>query len=345
MRQVIIYGVLLALALGGAWARWTMEPTGEGEDKVVLLAGEVEQLESIEWKGEDAQAVLTRKTDEHGAYVWVQTVKVEERKTPPAAPGEEPLVEPVAELAEAALTERVEKKDVFKAGDKGDELLASFSPLHAIRRLDNVDPAKLTEIGLDAPKETLVVTRRGQAVTLSIGGEAYGTKDRYVRNEVTGEIFLLDDQLLKNIEFAKTRLPDRDLWSLERPGIASATLAAGEKSVQAEQRNPDDEAKATWARAGVEAADEQLATWMDKALKLKGTSYVDPESEDGPKDLQLRFSLTLTPAGKDKPETLQVFQDGPEGDYYGRSEHTRGTLKLLRAPTRELIEDVAALLP
>lgn len=338
MRQVIIYGALLALSLGGAWARWTMEPTGEGEDKVVLLAGEVEQLDSIEWKGEGGQALLTRKTDDHGAYLWVQTVKVEERKAPVTPPGEEPPLEPLAEL-----TEKVEKKDVFKAGDKGDELLASFSPLHAIRRLDAVDPAKLTEIGLDAPKETLVVTRKGQAVTLSIGGEAYGTKDRYVRNEATGEIFLLDDQLLKNIEFAKTRLPDRDLWSLDRPAITSATVTAGDKSLQAVQKNPDDEAKATWARADAGAGDEQLATWMDKALKLKGTSTVDPEAADGPKDLQLRLSLTLTPSGKARPETLQILQEGPDGDYYGRSEHTRGTLKLLRAPTRELIEDAAAL--
>ncbi|MCK6505593.1 DUF4340 domain-containing protein [Myxococcota bacterium] len=338
MRQVIIYGVLLALALGGAWARWTMEPEGEGGDKVVLLAGEVEQIDSIEWKGEDGQALLTRKTDDHGAYLWVQTVKVEERKSPPTPPGEEPPLEPLAEL-----TEKVEKKDVFKAGEKGDELLASFSPLLAIRRLDAVDPAKLAEIGLDAPKESLVVTRKGQAVTLVIGGEAYGTKDRYVRNEATGEIFLLDDQLLKSLEFAKTRLPDRDLWSLERPALASATLSDGSKSVEAVQKNPDDEAKVTWARAGSEAPDEQLATWMDKALKLKGTSYVDPEATDGPKDLQLRFRLTLTPTGKGKPETLEVLQDGAEGDYYGRSEHTRGLIKLLRAPTRDLVEDLPAL--
>ena len=339
MRPVIVYATLLVLSLIAAWMRWTAEPSGEGEDKVVLLAGEVEQLESIAWKGKDAEALLTRKTDDHGAYLWVSTTKWEERKAPPSPPGEEPALQPLP-----VVTERIERQDVFKASEKGDELLASFSPLHAIRRLEAVDATKLTEIGLDAPEETLVVTRKGKATTLVIGGEAYGTKDRYVRNEETKEVFLIDDQLLKSLEFAKTRLPDRDLWSLERPAIASARISDGSRTLEVAQKNPDDEAKATWARAGSEAADEQLATWMDRALKLKGTSYVDPQAEDGPKDLQPRFSLTLVPAGKGLPETLEVLQDGAEGDYYGRSEHTRGLLKLLRAPTRETVEDVPALL-
>ena len=54
--------------------------------------------------------------------------------------------------------------------------------------------------------------------------------------------------------------------------------------------------------------------------------------------------MRLTPSSpKAKAETLEVLQDGTDGDYYGRSEHTRGLLRLLRAPTRGVVEDVAGL--
>ena len=54
--------------------------------------------------------------------------------------------------------------------------------------------------------------------------------------------------------------------------------------------------------------------------------------------------MTLTPSGKGKPETLEILQDGADGDWYGRSEHTRATLKLLKAPTRAVNDDLAGLL-
>lgn len=351
MRQVIIYATLLVALLLGAWFRWTAAPVPDANGKVVLLAGDADQIDSIIWKGEDAQATLTRKTDDHGSYLWVSTTKWEKRKLPTKPPVTDPSADapdqPVSPAEPA--TERIERKSVFKASEKGDKLLADLSPLYALRKLDQLDDAKLAEIGLDAPKESLVLTRRGKTTTLSIGGESYGTKDRYVRDEGTKTVYLVDDQLLKTLKYAKTRLPDRSLWSLERPDIARVQVSTGTgteaMTVQAVQQNPDDAKKAAWVRADAAEGevDEQLTTWMDKALKLRGTSYVDPEADDGPKDLQPRFSMKLESAGKALPETVEVLQDGDGGDFYGRSEHTRGLLKLLRSPTRAVVDDVSTL--
>lgn len=345
MRQVIVYATLLVALLLAAWVRWTAEPTPDAAGKVVLLAGDADQLDTIVWKGEDAEATVTRKTDDHGTYLWVEHSKWDERKLegPPEVEADEDgsLGEAAVELPLA--TEKLERRTVFKASEKGDELLADFSPLYALRKLDSVDEDKLVEIGLDAPEETLVVTRKGKETTLLIGGEAYGTKDRYVREEASGAIYLVDDQVLKTLQYAKTRLPDRSLWSLGRADIATAVVLRGDAQLELTQKNADDDKKATWVRVGSDVEDEQLTTWVDKALKLKGTSYVDMDDEDAPTDLQARFSLKLVPSGKGLPETLEVLQDGDDGDFYGRSEHTRGLLKLLRAPTRAVVDDVDAL--
>jgi len=79
---------------------------------------------------------------------------------------------------------------------------------------------------------------------------------------------------------------------------------------------------------------------MEKALKLKGTSYSKPD--DDLSDLSLRFTLTYKDeAGQE--ETLSVFQVGEEGDWWGTSEHTRGHVKMLRGPTKALAQDVSDL--
>ncbi|MCB9779654.1 MAG: DUF4340 domain-containing protein [Alphaproteobacteria bacterium] len=339
MREVLIYGGLLAALLVGAWFQHNADPPADDEEGVVMIAGDADDLTRIVWKGDAGTVTIDRKTDDHGDYLWVVHEKEEERTIPPevSADGEEPeLPLPPPEV------ETIVTRKVFKASDKGDELVADLSPLRALRRLDDVDDDKRAQIGLTEPTGSLELTRGGKTTTVQIGAEAYGTKDLYVQTEA-GEIFLVDDQVLKTLEYAQTRLPDRDLWSFDKPGIQRATITMGERSRTVEQKNPDDPKASTWADADG-SSDEQIQTWLDKVLKLRGTTYVDPDDEDAPTDLQLRFSLTLAPSAKDdKAETVEILQDGEDGDWYGRSEHTRGTLKLLKAPTKAVAEDVEGL--
>jgi len=335
MRQVITYATLLVALLAAAWFRWTAAPDASDGDKVVLLQGQPDQLKQVHWKTEDAEATISRKEDEHGSYLWVEYTKQETAKplTPPGADATLPLPPP----------EKVAKTTVFKASDKGDELITSLAPMYALRKLEGVTGDKLAEIGLDAPTEELDLTYGDKTTALMIGGESYGTKDRYVQVKDSGDIYLVDDQLLKSLQYARTRLPDRDLWSFKDPEIASILVDNGTGKAEVTQKNPDDEKARQWVKADG-TVDEQMTTWLDKALKLRGTTYVDEGAEDAPKDLQFRFSMRLTPSSpKAKAETLEVLQDGTDGDYYGRSEHTRGLLRLLRAPTRGVVEDVAGL--
>jgi hypothetical protein len=357
-RSVAIYGALLVGLMGASWFRWTSEPEVELDGQVVLLQGDEDGIEKIVWHAKDKdKAVIERRSDDYGSYLWVSYTKWIEEKPitpmdPDAAPDPEPPgdggpedgAEDGAEEEEAPKTYR-EDLQVFKAGEAGDDLLESLSPMLAIRKLDAVDEAKLESIGLVDPNDSLEITRKGRTTVLELGGEVYGTRDRYVRESGSGDIFLVDDEVLRPLKYARTRLPDRQLWDVERKDIARVSLSdpAG-VSADFVQKNPDDETQAYWLP--VDAAedadkDAQLDTWMDKALKMRGTRYADPD--ELPEGLATAFTLSIeTDAGASL--MLTVEKDGAEGDYWASTPYTRGRVKLLRTSTESLAGDVSTII-
>ena len=80
----------------------------------------------------------------------------------------------------------------------------------------------LATLGLDEPSATLTVTSKGQERLFSIGDEAYGTKDLYVRDDASQEVFLIDDSKLRNLRQARTTLPNRAIFSRSPKEAVSA---------------------------------------------------------------------------------------------------------------------------
>lgn len=365
-RSISTHGVILAVLLGLAWMDWTAPPKVDTGDKIVLIQGDAKDLEKVHWKGEKEEVTIERKLDAEGTYYWVTYTKWEEPKKPPtppapaadgstpatpaadgstpatpAADGSAPAADGSTPAAPAPEPEKVARTQVFKAGDAGDKLIESLSPLLALRELTDVPTDKMVTLGLDAPKETLEVVRSGRSHVLDLGGESYGSKDRYARDRDSGAIYLLDDELLRPLKYARTRLPDRALFSIKTEKIDHATISNGLSSLEIAQKNAEDKDKATWVRASAPDQDaEQLKTWMDKALQLKSTSYVAPD--EVPTDLQPRFKLTLKTADG-HAETVDFQQSGDKGDWYASSEYTRGLVKLLKGPTTALNDDVGTI--
>ena len=361
MRSSAIYGSVLLALLGASWMNYTAEPELELDGKVVLVAGEVDDLTKVTWSSRNKdEAIVERKEDALGTYYDVQYTRWTEVKTPeppkppePAAPEgpktpEEAAAEPDAPDAPEAPHEPEPEPEyeasvsTFKSGDKGDALFKSLAPLLALRKLDDISDEKLETTGLNDPQDALVLERKGKTIRLDVGGEVYGTRDRYVRDPESGDVYLVDDEVLRPLRYARTRLPDRTLWSFETKRIGSVTIGSPAGSIDILQKNAEDPERATWVRQDApEEADPQLKTWMDKAFRLKSTSYA---SEDDDTDgIELLFSLTFTD-DKGNSQTLEVLQKpgDDKADYWGRSEHTRGLVKLLRGQTRQLADDVGA---
>ena len=162
MKSLFLPSFILVVSLGAAWLEFTSELDKVGDNEVLVMANQPSYIERIEWVVSDQQEIhVEQRATRSGTYLWVEYV---DKKVP-----DDP------------------SRKYFIAGDNGNKLLDALSPLVAIRSLDtDIDIATL---GLDEPSATLTVTSKGQNRLFSIGDEAYGTKDLYVRDDASQEIF------------------------------------------------------------------------------------------------------------------------------------------------------------
>ena len=192
MKSIYIYGGVLIVSLGAAWTQWKKEPSLVSGEEVVVLYGDADKIESLVWDSEKHHISLSIKSDKIGSYLWAEYTDKKKEK---------------------------DQKKQFKVGVEGDKLLDNLSPLVAIRKLKDLDDAKKESLGLKEVKTTLTLTRKGKAHTYHIGAEAYGTKDIYLQDQESKEIFLVDDAKIRSLKFGRTKLPDRRLWSFKKDNI------------------------------------------------------------------------------------------------------------------------------
>ncbi|MES2644323.1 MAG: DUF4340 domain-containing protein [Myxococcota bacterium] len=318
-KSVIVFAGLLVLSLGGAWMRYT---GGEETQKegVVLIDAKATELEKVVYTSPELTVTFELRTDDFGRYGWIT---VEDRKKK----GKDDAI-PV----EAKVTR-------FKTGVAADKVVEAFAPMVGLRKLENVDDTQLTSFGLKESDTTVTISAGGKTTTFELGGETYGTKDRYAKNQGDGKVYVIDDEPFKTLKFAATRLPERGLTASKVEQIEGLSLGVGATNASWTQKNKDDKAAAYWERteaAGAAASgkDETFGNWIDKALKLKSTAYV--QDGEAPAELVPGFDLTVRAAGQ-KPETIQLLQGGE--DWYAKSESTRGLVKLSRGPAKDAAED------
>ncbi|MFT5582435.1 MAG: hypothetical protein ACI9VR_000011 [Cognaticolwellia sp.] len=352
-KQVIILAGLLGVGMVASYMSWTSEDPTADTEGVVVIDAKPEQIESIAWTSETMDVELSRRSDAVGDYIWVKTIERIEKEIPaevtvspldPDAPapadGEEP-----AEPSEPEM--RIETETVhrdFKAGDTAQELIESFAPLMASRRLE-VAPDKYVDFGLDTPQATLVITRSGKEPReLSIGGEAYGTRDRYALDADKNNVVLLDSDLLRPLKFAISRLPDRDLLTVETPKLTKVTVSSPNREpVNLDQLNAADPQKATWAYLGETEGDESAAAWMNKALSLKAKAYVQAEEMPTSTTTELTLVYMAEDGSQHQVEVIQGTDAQGETQWYGRSTNTRELVTLHAAQASELVADLDAL--
>jgi hypothetical protein len=366
------YAALLALLLAASFFRWTDEEKEvETEGDIVVFRGEAADIESVRYHDKKSDATLELRGEGEDAYAWV---KVDARKV--IKPKPEPKPEPEStdatgdEAADAVAETDVETSDPspadtpaeeapveetvevttteFKGGEAADALLDSLSPLFALRVLPNVDAEKLVELELAEPEAWVEVQRKGRTQKLEIGGEAYGTRDRYVRDVESGEVYMVDADVLRPLAHAKSRLPDRKLIGLEEEAIIQVMLSGSEGDVTMVQQNRDDRKRAFWANAAdTTRSVEMYENWLDKLFRLRALSYVQPDDKPDPSVLEKVFSASFKPE-RGEAVVLEVMQFKPEGEtqvrFVAKSTHTHEWVNLHKTLAAEAVADVGAVI-
>ena len=328
IRPWMMYGGVLVVGMGLSWVRYTTDDGKAEKQGVPLLEEKKEDLTSILFASPDADAKVELRKDALGTYGWVTVTEHKQKK------GKEGEPPPPVET----------KVTSFKAGSAGDKLIESLAPMMAMRELVGVDETKIEAFGLKDPTTSLAVTAGSKTATLDIGGETYGAKDLYAKHRESSRYYVVDDELIKPLKFAATRLPERNVFSYKVEELDNITLSKGGKSVSWLQHNKEDRAADWWERLptpGTDAVgkkDETFANWLEKALKLKSQSYV--QAGDEPAAPSAAFDLSFSVNGK-PTETLHVL--ALEDDWFANSDFTRGLVKLTKsavADTADEVEDI-----
>ncbi len=354
MKQVGILGGLLAVTLIGSYMAWTADDSGTveaGSDAAMVYNAKASDLTGLVWKSEKLTVSLERKSDERGDYTWVSVSEqveipaepVPEPEVPEPIEGEEGTSEPAdgeepAEPEEPPTPAEPEYETtttVFLGNKAAGELWDKFAPLMALRKLDDVDSTSAV-FGFEDSTTSLDIARRSGPLSLVVGGETYGTKDRYIQSE--GSVFLLDDATLRPLEFGKTRLVERNLVPVKSKDTLKVGVKAGATSVAFSHQNKDDPAAAFWAREdSPKTADDAAGDWIDKLFRMRVQNYEDSEIA-----ATLEPVLTYTIATNSEVWTVEVLREtnaiSPE--FYARTEYNRSLVKLTKSLAGEVVADV-----
>jgi hypothetical protein len=335
MKQAIVLGGLLAVALVGAYVTWTApeESVARKATDVLVYRADAGSVAAVTWTEEARTVRLEQRSDASGTWLWVE--QTDRTKVVPPAPeaveGQPPPPAPEPEITEESTR--------FTGNDQATEIWTAFAPLYALRELTLTPDTDLTTYGLDAPKATIEVALKDRSVTLEVGGEAYGTRDRYVRAD--GRVYLVDDATIRPIQFAKSRLVERKLQPFEEADIEQISVRRGADARAFVQKNTADRANAFWADATKpEDRDVEGTTWLGKLFRLRAKSFVD-EATVGALVPVFAFDVK----GADGSWTVEIARVEKDGavEYYARSSFLRALVDVTRSLAEEPIADLDTL--
>lgn len=363
MRQIAILSVALVASLVGSYLTWTSEGEELSDDVVAIYSATESDLQKITWNSEDLVVVAERRKDDRGQYIWIESKETKRPKKPalkPPHPGDDgedgeehpdehpeetPVVSPEGATPEVPAAPEPEPEPVttvtsFLASAQAEETWKAFAPLNAMRELD-VAGADPTILGIADSKTTVEITRGSGNLTLTIGGETYGNKDRYVGFD--NKVFLVEDGTLKPLQSASSRLMEHSLFPYQETDIERVSVEiVGGKQLSYVQQNKDDRAKAFWAKAEApDKTDDVGGTWLGKIFKLKLKDYVDASSVTG----TLEPVLNYTVSGKDGDWRIELLKvsDGVTTSWYARSAYNRSLVSLTESLARNVIDDLDSL--
>ena len=358
MKPNTLLSVAVVLALMGSYMTWTHTGDESADlDTIAMYRATAADLQTIRWKGEKITIETEQKSDDNGSYLLVTTteqIKVKTDKKPahdhehgkPPTPETEPEGEQPEGEGDGTVTEEPPKEEEpqfetkvnqFVGNKSASELWQNFSPLQALRHLPGSESLDKASFGLDEPKATIEVVTNSGAMQITVGGESYGTKDKYLSYQ--GEIYLVKAANLRTLQYGKSRLIERNLQPITEKDADSVTVTQGTQRSKLVHRFKDDRSKNYWGfESNVEQAAEGAETWLKKLFRLRVQSYI--ASEEQPTGLQEVASFEV--AGEEASWKVLLLQDPSDEQYYAQSDFNRMLTKLTNSLVSEVVLDLPA---
>ncbi len=332
MKSLTVHLALFALSSALALRVWTR---ADEEDKpraemVEVWGGAAESVEAVSYETEGRKVRLEAKKDAGGRYY---VARMEKHNVPAVPHGHPPTSTPPASGTQ---------KLAFVGVEAAGELVEKLAPFSALRALGKVPAPRLADFGLDKPEGTLKVRAAGKEHVLSIGASTPGATERYAKYGASGEVFAIPGDVLQSLEFADSRLMQRDLHGFEMDQVTRITLTKGDKKRELVRLA---DKKQGWADASSPTKpDETVINWMTKLARVRVTEYVEnPSAKPRPEDAVVRVEYFADRKSLGFFELYKGSGQPGEPKYLGRSNLTRWFVEVVASAAEQVDQDSGAL--
>lgn len=354
LRGLLLHAGLLAVAAVLAVMVWTKAETPAAVERaeVEVWSGTPSDVTSIEFDGDQRKVHIEPRQDKRGRYFVVDVDRTIERHrtTPPTDAGAGAKPEPAVETRH--------EKQRFISVEGGQKLAKSLAPFRALRALGKIAPAQAADFGLDKTEGTIRVKVGNTEHTLVLGGSTPGGGDRYARVEETGEVFAIPGDVARSLQYAESRLMERELHDWKEGEVEHVRLTKGQ-SVRELVRVTGKHDQ--WADGATPTKqDETAGNWISKLERLRPTSYVEhPVPPPGPQNLVVRvaystgshqlgylelYKLPGDPSKNDEDPGATKSSAKPPTRYLVKTEYTRWYVEVVRSNAEQLEQDLPSVL-
>ncbi|MFC1643440.1 DUF4340 domain-containing protein [Myxococcota bacterium] len=341
-RSAMVHGGILLVAAVCAFQMWTREEVGAGPSRrVEAWAGTGEQVQRIEWESE-RKVVLEARQDAVGRYfvgTMQKTLDLPPKRDDPKA------LQSVSKSEDGGAKKAKGKQETirFISVESASHLADSLAPLKALRFVGQVEDARLGEFGLDQPKGTLRVTVANKAHTLVMGGPTPGGSDHYAKEVETGAVYAVQGDMGHKLEFADSKMLERNLHDFESKEVTRVSIGQGEKhrelvAVPGKQN--------AWADPSTpDTQDETAGNWISKLNVLAVSEFFEQPPEPlGQDALVVRVDYYAGRKSRGFLELYRLSGDEKESDFLVRTEYLRWYGKLRKGSAGQLEQDLGSVL-
>jgi len=330
-----LLGVSAVLALS-VWTRDDDAQLSSKQTEVQVWPGDPDSVTALTFESTTRKVRIEPKKDALGRW-YVGTVDKDE----PAAPN---LPHHGADAdAGAPVSPPKHTTSRFVGVKAADELVKSLAPLQALRAVGKVEGTRAEEFGFDKPEGTLKLIVAGKPQSLVIGGATPGGTERYAKS-VSGDVFAISGDIVQNLLYADSRLPERDLQSFKPDEATRVKLSKAGKTRELSRVPGKNEG---WADSATPTKlDETAGNWMTKLGRLHVQDWVEkPSAAPGPDHLVVRVDYF---AGSKALGSLELYRLGTAGEkgneYLAKTEYGRWYARVVPSTAEQVDQDSVSLI-
>jgi hypothetical protein len=316
-RQVATQGGLALAALVAAYLTWQRSPE-LAPDEVVVVDAAKNDVVSVRFDDQEKHTwvELSTSTDDAGPFINVRL-----------GPQEQPM--PDKDAAPKKTPERL-----VRGSDAADKLFASLAPLRATRSLGVLSADKLKDLGIDAAKKSLGLALRNGKRSFSLTAAPAGGSEPYLRDEQSGQVYLVARSIFSDFQAAASILPERRVhaFKLDEADRVTVTMGAVRREFVVSH---GDHGVLLAAASSPTKPDSAFKTWHDRAFGVWPLEVLGKDEVPAEGSPQVELRLDYSARGRRlgfleiaKVATVASNAEGAKVPLFARSEHTLGWLKL-----------------